>query len=94
VIEWRYDMENAPRDGRMVYVKREYEGQIIKEGWAVWGVNSADAPMRQWGQGGLGGPIPPDNAYADKPRWLNPDRRFSFPTPTAWASINAPEGEG
>lgn len=82
-MEWQ-PIESAPRDGSPVWVKRVHEGRVVKEGWAVWGVNSDDAPMRQWGDGGLGEPIPPDNDFADTARWLNPDRRYSFPTPTHW----------
>ena len=82
-MEWR-PIATAPRDGSKVWVKRDHNGILVKEGWAVWGVNSDDAPMRHWGPGGLDGPIPPDIAYADTARWLKPDRRYSFPTPTHW----------
>ncbi|MDR6511431.1 hypothetical protein J2792_002303 [Novosphingobium capsulatum] len=78
------DIATAPRDGSKVWVRRIYDGRIVKEGWAVWGINSDDAPMRQWADGGLSGIIMPDHAYADTARWLVPDRRYSFPTPTEW----------
>lgn len=78
------DIATAPKDGSRVYVRRIHNGRSFKEGWAVWGINSADAPMRQWIGGGFSPPIPPDHTYADTPRWLTEDRRFSFPTPTEW----------
>jgi len=84
-MDWQ-TIDSAPKDGTRVWVKRTHEGRVVKEGWAVWGVNSDDAPMRQWGDGGLDGPIPPDHAYADTACWLTEDRRYSFPTPTHWAT--------
>lgn len=77
-------MKTAPQDGSLVWARRVHNGYLVKEGWAVWGINSKDAPMRQWGPGGLDGRIPPDHAYADTPRWLVADRRYSFPEPTSW----------
>lgn len=82
-MEWQ-DISSAPRDGTAVWCKRVYNGCVIAEGWAVWGVNSADSPMRQFADGGLYAPIPPDHEYADEPKWLKPDRRYSFPAPTHW----------
>lgn len=81
--EWR-PIEEAPKDGSRQWVKRVHDGHLIREGFAVWGVNCADAPMRRELDGGLGGPIPPDHDYADTPRWLTEDRMYSFPTPTHW----------
>lgn len=83
MTDWQ-PIETAPKDGSVIYARRVYQGKIIKEGRAVWGINSADAPMRQSSPGGLYGSIPPDNEYADTPRWLTEDRRYSFPTPTHW----------
>jgi hypothetical protein len=83
-MQWR-PIESAPTDGRQVWVKRIFEGRIIKEGWAVFGSLAANAPMRQWSDGGLGDPIPPDNEAADARRWCNPDRLHRFPTPTHWS---------
>lgn len=77
-------ISTAPKDGTRIWAKRVHMGRIVKEGWAVWGINSADAPMRQWADGGLGDPIPPNHDYADTPRWLTEDRRYSFPEPTHW----------
>lgn len=81
-------IETAPKDGRTIRAKRAYEGCVIKEGLAKWGVNSAEAPMRQWSSGGLDGPIPPDIEYANTPRWVTEDGRYSFPTPTHWLPID------
>jgi hypothetical protein len=83
MTDWQ-PIDSAPKDGSRVWAKRVHEGHIVKEGVAVWGINSADAPMRQWASGGLDGPIPPDPEYADTARWLTEDRRYSFPTPTHW----------
>jgi hypothetical protein len=76
-MEWK-PIETAPQDGSEVWVKRVYQGRCIREGYAVWGVNSQDSPMRQGEDA--------DIAYADTPRWLTPDRRFTFPTPTHWSA--------
>lgn len=80
---------NEQKDGRRVWVKRVHERRIVKEGWAVWDVNCAEAPMRQWDDGGLDGPIPPDTEYADTARWLTEDRMYSFPEPTHWLPSKA-----
>lgn len=83
MTEWQ-DISTAPKDGTRVWCRRVYKGRLVKEGWAVWGTNSEDAPMRQETDGGLWGVIPADNAYADTPRWLIEDRRYAFPAPTEW----------
>lgn len=85
-MKWQ-SIETAPKDGTLIHAKRVYQGRVVKEGAALWGVNSADAPMRQWTPGGLEGPVPPDNEYADTPRWLTQDRRYSFPMPTHWMPL-------
>ena len=33
---WR-DIATAPKDAGRVWVKRVYDGQVVKEGWAIWG---------------------------------------------------------
>lgn len=90
MTDWQ-PIKTAPRDGRRIWVKRVYQDKLVSEGWAVWGVNSADAPMRRWGYGGLSGPIPPDNEYADTARWLTEGRRYSFPSPTHWNPALTPD---
>jgi hypothetical protein len=82
-MDWQ-PISSAPKDGTRVWCRRVYKSQTVKEGWAVWGINSDDAPMRQETNGGLWGVIPPDHAYADTPRWLTENRRYSFPEPTEW----------
>lgn len=88
-------IESAPTDGREVWVKRVYEGRVVKEGWAVFGVAAAEAPQRQpVGLDPLGrvsaAMLAEETrlalAHADKPKWLIPDRMYSFPTPTHWRS--------
>jgi hypothetical protein len=85
-------IETAPKDGRPVWVRRLYEGRVVKEGWAVFDSLADAAPMRQWADGGLDPPIPPDHEAANERRWCNPDRLYRFPTPTHWLR-EAPEGE-
>jgi hypothetical protein len=82
-------IESAPKDGRKVWVKRVYEGRIVKEGWAVFDVASDDAPIRF-----SDALIPADHEYADTPRWRVEGRRFSFPTPTHWMAPPAPDDAG
>ena len=81
--KWK-SIQTAPKDGRPVWVRRCYEGKIVKEGWAVWSINSADAPMRHTQDAGTPWALDADIAYADTARWLTEDRRFSFPNPTEW----------
>jgi hypothetical protein len=78
MADWR-PIAEAPKDGSRQWVKRVHRRQKIAEGWAVWNINSDDSPMRHDDENG-----PADIAYADTPRWLNEDRRYSFPPPTHW----------
>ena len=66
MIQWRYDMENAPRDGRILAIDavRGYVAVVVYAAHEWECVDFSGEPM------GIG-------FY-----------------PTAWASINAPEGEG
>lgn len=92
MMDW-LPIDTAPKNGRQVWVRRIYEGRLIAEGWAVWGIADHNAPMRA--------PLGPDPLnrltgadyareakeaveYADTPRWLKPGRKFVFPTPTHW----------
>lgn len=90
--EWQ-DIETAPKDGRPVRVRRTYEGRVIKEGVAVFGLLAADAPARRSiGPDPLGRLSIADYAregaareeWVNGLRWLNEDRMHAFPTPTEW----------
>jgi hypothetical protein len=86
-------------DGREVWVKRmspSNPGQIVSEGWAVYGVCAPSAPQRQpLGPDPLGRLTSADYAredrdrlaHADQQKWLKPDRMYSFPTPTHWRAF-------
>lgn len=96
------------KDGRQVWVKRVYQRKVVAEGCAVFGVCHLDAPQRKpLGPDPLGRLSSEDYAreardtalYADKPKWLKPDRMYSFPTPTHWSPTSpevgqAPKEEG
>lgn len=86
-------IETAPKDGRLVRVKRVYDGSIIAEGDAVFDFLHEDAPGRR--------PLERDplgredalaydllNALAlrdaEKRHWLRPGRMYLFPEPTHW----------
>lgn len=92
VQDWQ-DIETAPNDGSIVWVKRVYKGGIIKQGEAVFDVPHPDAPMLQpIGADPLGRLSAEDYAREDEQakaaavtkRWLIPDRMYAFPTPTHW----------
>jgi len=83
-LDWQ-TIETAPLDGQKVWVKRVFEGRMIKEGWAVFGSLASYAPQRQWANGGLYPPIAPDHQSANQRRWSNPDRLYRFPQPTHWS---------
>lgn len=91
--DWQ-TIESAPKDGSNIWVKRVYENRIVAEGWAVFGVCHRDAPQRQsLGIDLLGRLDASDyareganrSAYVEAPKWLKPDRMYSFPNPTHWS---------
>lgn len=81
---WDPDMTAAPKDGSVIEVKREHEGRTMGPYRAVWGQYAADAEMRQWGDGGLDAPIPPNHEFADRFHWMREDRQYRVPEPTHW----------
>lgn len=90
--DWQ-DIETAPTDGREVWVRRVYDGKLVSEGWAVFGICDPMAPQSQsLGPDPLGRLSAADyieedkqrREYADEPKWLKPSRMYSFPTPTHW----------
>lgn len=88
--EWK-PIDSAPKDGSEVYVRRVFEGRVVKEGLAVFDVPVPTAPMLESiGPDPLGRPVDYasearwiEEAKVNK-RWLNPDRGYAFPTPTEW----------
>lgn len=102
--EWK-DIESAPKDGSKVWVKRMSptgklynKTGVVAEGWAVFDVPDARAPMLSpLGPDPLGRPVD----YAGElrgieearvtRRWLKPDRMYAFPTPTHW--LPTPSGQ-
>lgn len=108
LLKWR-PIESIPPemlDGRQVYVKRmspSRPGQVVCEGYAVFGVCHSAAPQRQpLGLDPLGRLSAADYAredreraaHADTAKWLKPDRMYSFPTPTHFALTPARDGRG
>lgn len=88
-------METAPKDGSEVYVRRVHNGHLVSEGLAVFGFLAVDAPSRfPIGPDPLGRLSATQYAaearsreeWTATPRWLQPDRRYAFPEPTAWRS--------
>lgn len=92
MTQWEL-IDTAPKDGSPVWVRRIYRRRIVKEGWAVFGVCHPNAPQREpLGPDPLGRGEPYDRERdlvqtaesANQPKWLTPDRMFSFPSPTHW----------
>lgn len=90
--DWQ-PIETAPRTGEIVHVRRVYNGRVVKEGRAVFGMLHRDAPSRV----GLGldplGRLGADDYlreveavrdWVETPRWLNEDHMYAFPEPTEW----------
>lgn len=94
-MDWQ-DIETAPTDGRLVRLKRVWEGQTISDGVGRFGVIASDAPARA--------PLEPDllgrlNAgdytreaqanlkWLEAGHWLTEDCMYAFPTPTHWMPL-------
>lgn len=102
--EWQ-SIDSIPdemKDGRIVHVKRVYEGRIVKEGEAVFDLLHANAPSRHGaGIDPLGRLTAADyaqeaaasQAWAASKKWLLPDRMFAFPTPTHYLPAASQDGE-
>lgn len=77
------------RDGRVVELRRIYEGRLITADVGRWGTRAADAPARKpiWSPSFY----PPleelqaqRDANCDRPHWTTEDRMYAFPEPTHW----------
>lgn len=71
-MEWK-DIESAPKDGSVVYVRRVHDGQIIFEGDAVWRTFTFPSFIN-----GIHGVEPADEFTG----WMYPDEDKRVPTPT------------
>ena len=86
---------SAPQDGRIVRVKRVFEGKVVREGDAVYDLPHPSAPMlKPLGPDPLGRPYDHERDLAlceqarSEKRWLRPDRMYAFPEPTHWLPDN------
>ncbi len=77
-------ISSAPKDGRLVNLKREVEGgRIVEEGTGLWGTLAEHAPLRL-----------DDPKWGAEPKWVRPDRQFAFPVPTHWKPLISPNPSG
>lgn len=85
-------IDTAPKD-RPIYARCVFNGHIVSEGLAVWGLLADIAPARRSADLDPLGRLTAEDyaredqlraAYVAKERWLTADRLYTFPTPTDW----------
>lgn len=90
--EWR-DIATAPKDGTVIWARRVYEGRVIAEGEAEWGVAHDAAPIRQpmeadplgrMTQAQYADEAAAMQAIAHSERWMRRGRMYAFPEPAHW----------
>lgn len=91
-------IETAPKDGRVIWVKRVYDGRVIKESEAVFDWPHPQAPLLELHgvAHSASGSIAPayysnkvksDDKLAITKRWMIPNRLLAFPEPTHWMPL-------
>lgn len=89
---WR-PIERAPKDGRLLRLKREYDGRVVAEGNGRFGLLHEAAPARRPLGSAPVGRLSPEayeraahasEQWASTPRWVTADRLYAFPVPTHW----------
>lgn len=68
-------IHDAPRDGRPVYVRRDWNGETLVEGWAEWRSVTFPAYADRHGI---------DPAFTDA-GWMREGKDKRFPEPTHWS---------